>query len=200
MLPSARADGVCIPVGVFKKNIDTFVSHTYLRRHRLTREATSDYLRQRGRRSTCRFVKCLNAFVRASIDLHELHVDCCRKGCDAFTAARKTLTACENVCGATRLKTDGTPAKQVVYWRLASWLRMLFADPSIGPGMVRAVARAPEAAGGYGPINGVRDVFDGDVFRDICATGQIDSNIFAHLGSSTDGFKPGDNKATKVSL
>lgn len=141
VLPPAGANGMCIPGDIFKRHIDTFVSYTFLRQHRQTREAASDYLRQRGRMSTCRTVKELNAFVESSMDVHELRVDCCPEGCVAFTADRKLYNSCD-YCGSPRFKNTGSPTKQVVYWRLASWLRMLLADPSIGPGMVRGVAQA----------------------------------------------------------
>jgi len=63
---------------------------------------------------------------------------------------------------------------------------MLLADPSIGQGMIRAVARARQAAASYGPVNGLQDYFDSENFRGLIADGTIDSNIVALLGLSTD--------------
>ena len=151
-----------------------------MRRHQLELEVASEYLRQRGRRSSCRTVKLLNDILYSSVDIQELRVDCCRKGWVACMAARKILTAFDVYLPA-RHQAGGTPAKKVGHWRLVSWLRMFLADPSIDPWMVRVVACSREASNSYGPVYGVRDFFDGDIFRDMCADGQMNSNTIALL-------------------
>ena len=59
-----------MPRLVFCDNMDNYVAYTFLRQHKLTREATYDLRRQRSRRVTCRTEKRLNSFVQASVDVH----------------------------------------------------------------------------------------------------------------------------------
>ena len=59
-----------MPRLVFCDNMDNYVAYTFLRQHKLTREAASDLLRQRSRRVTFRTEKRLNAFVKESVDVH----------------------------------------------------------------------------------------------------------------------------------
>jgi len=51
------------------------------------------------------------------------------------------------MCKVPRCRSDGKSHKQVTYWPLLLWLRMMLADPDIGPGMVNAMKEAREAAG-----------------------------------------------------
>ena len=76
--------------------------------------------------------------VDSSVDLTTKKVDCCRNGCVAFTAGREALTECD-ICQAQRYRPNGQPAKQATYWSLLLWLRLMLADPAIGPGMVQSI-------------------------------------------------------------
>ena len=91
--PGVGLNGVCVPRSVFCERVDNHVTYTLIHKHRLPCEATLEHLSQLSRRVTSRTAKTLRDFVRASVDLHERRVDCCRNGCAAFAALRSDLDA-----------------------------------------------------------------------------------------------------------
>jgi len=125
--------------------------------------------------------------VDSSVYLYTKKVDCCRAGCVAFTAHRQSLKACDK-CEAPRYSADGKPIKQATYWPLLPWLRMMLADQYIGPGMVKAMKNARQAAQAS-PSKELRDWFDGQVFRKLVALGYFSSDTCVALSISTDGFQ-----------
>ena len=185
--PTLRPNGNCIPVKVFKDNIDDFVAYNFVVQHCLSREATEDYLRQRRSAGTCHTPYALNAIVHSSDDLYTKKVDCCSGGCVAFIAERKALTAC-GACKAPRYRADGKPHKQATYWPLVSWRRMMLADAKIWAGMVKAVKEAREAAASI-PAEGVRDWYDGATFRKLEELGYFLTITCVALSISTDCFQ-----------
>jgi len=182
-----RPNGVCIPASVFEDNVDDFVAYNFIVQHCLSREATDDYLRQRRAAGTCGKSHLLNNMVAASVDLYHRKVDCCSAGCVAFTAGRQNLTECD-ICKAPRYRSDAKPHKQATYWPLLPWLRMMLADPDIGPGMVNAMKEAREAAG-ISPVEDIRDWFSGAIFRKLVELGYFSTNTCVALSISTDGFQ-----------
>jgi len=79
------------------------------------------------------------------------------------------------MCKAPRCGSDGKSHKQVTYWPLLLWLRMMLADPDIGPGMVNAMKEAREAAG----------TSPGKYIRDWCSyIAPINTNVLISLSTS----------------
>lgn len=181
-----RSNGVCVPVDVFRAGIDNYVAYTFSVQHGLTRSATENYLRQRSRLTTFFTPQSLDAFAEASVDLHTLEVDSCRKGCLAFTGDKEDLDKC-CFCAFPRFRGNGTAVKTTTYWLLASWLQNMLANPVIGPGMVRSMSRARSAA--TEPVAGVRDWYDGAIFRSAVSAGYFASITSVALSISTDGFE-----------
>jgi len=182
---SPGANGACVPRLVFGDNVDNSVAYTFIRQHKLTREAASDLLRQRSRRVTCRTEKRLNAFVQASVDVHHHPEDSCRSGWGAFVAHRESHASCD-YCGAARRLSSGAPDKQTVYYSLSALLRTMLADPEVGPSMTAAMAEARAAA--KAPVDRVRDWHDGMKFREAGAAGLFDTDLCVALSISMDGL------------
>ena len=84
---------------------------------------------------------------------------------------------------------DGKPHKQVTYWPLLPWLRMMLADAKIGAGMVKAMQEAREAVASN-PVEDLRDWFDAATFRKLVELGYFSSNTSIALSISTDYFQP----------
>jgi len=125
--------------------------------------------------------------VESSVNLLTKRDDCFHAGCDAFSAQRKDLNACD-VSIAPRLRADGKPPKQATYWPLLPWGWMMLADPDVEAGMVKTMEQAQEAAAAVPPKD-LRDWFDGKIFRKLVSQGYFSSSTCVALSISTDGFQ-----------
>jgi len=182
-----RPNSVWIPGSIFQDRADDFVAYNFIMQHCLSREAIGDHLRQRRAAGTCRTPHLLNSMVAEIVDLYEKKVDCCSAGCVAFTARRKNLKECD-ICKDTPYRSDGKPHKQVTYWPLLPCIRVLLADPDIGPGMVNAIKEAWEGAG-TSPVENIRDWVNGAIFRHLVELGYFSTNTCVALNISTDCFQ-----------
>jgi len=182
-----RPNSVCIPGSISQDKADEFVAYNFIVQNCLSREAIGEHLRQCRAASTCHTPHLLNSMVAEIVDLYEKKVDCCSAGCVAFTARRKNLTECD-ICKDTRCRSDGKPHKQVTYWPLLPWIRVLLADPDIGPDMVNAIKEAWEAAG-TSPVEDIRDWFNGAIFRHPVELGYFSTNTCVALNNSTHCFQ-----------
>lgn len=88
---TVRPNGVCIPLQVFKENIDDLVAYNFVVQQCLTQEETDDYLLQRHTNGERQTPHALNSMIGSSVDLYTKKVDCCSAGCVAFTAERKSI-------------------------------------------------------------------------------------------------------------
>jgi len=180
-------NGVCIHRELFQESIDDFVAYNFFVQHCLSREATDDYLHQRRSSGACRTPHALNSMGQSSVNLETTKVDCCKSGCEAITASRQAYTSCD-VCNTPWYRADATPQKQETYRPLLPWLKMMLADPSMGPGMVQAMKDAREAAG-TSPVDGLGDWFHGATFRKLVELGCFSSNTFISLSLPTAGCR-----------
>jgi len=145
-----RLNGMYISPQVFQDCIDDFAAYNFIVQHCLSREAADDHLRQRRSSETWLTPHLLNSMVVSSDNLHTKEVECCRKGCVAFTTDRALLPKC-HLCKAPRYRADGRPAKKTTYWLLLPWLRTMLADPDIGSSMFSAMNKARQAAAAGSP-------------------------------------------------
>lgn len=182
----SRKIGVALTPAEFCANIDDFVAFTFAVNYNLCRDALTDDLLQTSRLLVFRTPYKLHSFLKGSVHIHEAFVDACSGGCVAFIGPRQDATTCD-ACSEPRYKPNGKPAKQVVYWQIEPWLRMMVADPVVGPEMVRSMSKAPLAA--WQELQGVRDWYDGRNFRAAVAVGHFPSDFSVAWSLSTDGFE-----------
>lgn len=154
--------------------------------HSSTLAETEDYLKQRSSFCTCLAPHSLNACAESRVDLHTMLVDSFRSGCMTYTGAKKALDkGC--CCGFDRYTANGRAFKTATHWLFASWLQAVLADPIIGPGMLRSMERARNAAAVA--VNGVHDWYDGQTFCAAVSAGYFSSKTTVALSISTEGFE-----------